>query len=97
MKQGATKVVKTLKSGMADLVILAADAADTFPLAVIAVIPLLGEDKNVNYVYVESKTALRRACGSSRDVVAVSITVNESSQLNGTVKKVKDEMEKLFV
>jgi U4/U6 small nuclear ribonucleoprotein SNU13 len=73
MKKGANEVVKTLKSGVADLVILAADAADTFLLAVIAVIPLLCEDKNVNYVYFGSKTALGRAYGSSRDVVAVSI------------------------
>ena len=38
-------------------------AADAEPLEILLHLPLLCEDKNVAYVFVESKHALGRACG----------------------------------
>ena len=52
------------------------------------------EDKTVPYVYVDSKAALGRACGVSRDVIAVAIiSVKDASAKS--VDTIKDEIEKL--
>ena len=85
---------KTLNRGIADLLIL---AADTSPLAILLQLPLLAEDKNVPYVYVQSKTALGRACGVSRPVIAVSITTNEGSDLARQIEAVKSTVECLMI
>jgi U4/U6 small nuclear ribonucleoprotein SNU13 len=53
------------------------------------------EDKNVPYVYVPSKTALGRACGVSRSVIAVSLTSNEASDLNSKIRALRDKVERL--
>jgi hypothetical protein len=49
----------------------------------------LCEDKNVPYVFLPSKTALGRACGVSRAVIAASITTNEARELNSQIQSVK--------
>ena len=51
MKKGANETTKSLNRGVAELVVL---AADTTPLEIVLHLPLLCEDKNVPYVYVES-------------------------------------------
>lgn len=55
LKKGANEATKTLNRGIAEVVILAADAS---PLAILLHLPLLAEDKNVPYVFVPSKQAL---------------------------------------
>lgn len=87
-------VTKTLNRGTAELIIL---AADTSPLAILLHLPLLCEDKNVPYVFVSSKTALGRAAGVSRSVIAVSITTNEASDLMGQIREAKDKIERLMI
>lgn len=72
-------------------------AADTEPLEILLHLPLLCEDKNVPYVFVPSKTALGRACGVSRAVVACSITTNEGSELQAQILAIKLEIEKLLI
>jgi U4/U6 small nuclear ribonucleoprotein SNU13 len=72
-------------------------AADAEPLEILLHLPLLCEDKNVPYVFVRSKTALGRACGVSRAVVACSITANEGSQLKPQITLMHQEIEKLLV
>jgi U4/U6 small nuclear ribonucleoprotein SNU13 len=94
LKKGANEATKTLNRGIAEIVIL---AADTAPLAIILHIPLLCEDKNVNYVYVPSKMALGRACGVSRSVIAASITTNEASDLMAQIRALKDKVERLMI
>lgn len=89
-----TPATKTLNRGTAELVIL---AADTSPLAILLHLPLLAEDKNVPYVYVPSKTALGRACGVSRAVIAASITTNESSDLMPQIRELKNRVERLMI
>ncbi|MCL4138299.1 UNVERIFIED_CONTAM: hypothetical protein GTU68_030922 [Idotea baltica] len=72
-------------------------AADSTPLEILLHLPLLCEDKNVPYVFVRSKTALGRACGVSRAVVACAIMSNEGSQLKAQITLMHREVEKLLV
>lgn len=72
-------------------------AADAQPLEILLHLPLLCEDKNVPYVFVRSKTALGRACGVSRAVVACAITASEGSQLKPQMTAMHKEIEKLLV
>lgn len=90
----SSTATKTLNRGMSEIIIL---AADTAPLAILLHLPLLCEDKNVPYVYVPSKTALGRACGVSRAVIAASITTNEASDLMGQIRGLKDKVERLMI
>jgi U4/U6 small nuclear ribonucleoprotein SNU13 len=85
---------KTLNRGTCELIIL---AADTSPLAILLHLPLLSEDKNCPYVYVPSKTALGRACGMSRAVIAASITTNEASDLMPQIRELKNRVERLMI
>ena len=52
LKKGANEATKALNRGQAEFVILASDAE---PLEILLHIPLLCEDKNVPYVFVQSK------------------------------------------
>ena len=94
LKKGANEATKTLNRGIAEMIVMAADAE---PLEILLHLPLLCEDKNVPYVFVPSKNALGRACGVSRPVIAASITTNESSQLKGQIDTLKLEIEKLLI
>ncbi|RDW62674.1 hypothetical protein BP5796_10976 [Coleophoma crateriformis] len=94
LKKGANESTKTLNRGISEIIIL---AADTTPLAILLHLPLLCEDKNVPYVYVPSKTALGRACGVSRAVIATSITTNEASDLMNQIRSLKDKVERLMI
>jgi len=94
LKKGANEATKTLNRGIADLIVLAADAE---PLAILLHLPLLCEDKNVPYVFVPSKQALGRACGVSRPVIAASILTNDNSQLKSQLHQCKDQIDKLLI
>ena len=85
---------KTLNRGISEFIVM---AADTEPLEILLHLPLLCEDKNVPYVFVPSKTALGRACGVSRPVVACSITTNDASELKSQIQTIKNEIEKLII
>merc|ERR1712002_1334977 len=58
LKKGANEATKTLNRGIAEFIVMSADAE---PLEILLHLPLLCEDKNVPYVFVRSKTALGRA------------------------------------
>jgi ribosomal protein L7Ae-like RNA K-turn-binding protein len=94
LKKGANEATKTLNRGVAELIVMAADAE---PLEILLHLPLLCEDKNKPYVFVESRDALGRACGVSRPVIACSITSNEGSDLNKQIETLVIEIEKLFI
>ncbi|KRX38228.1 NHP2-like protein 1 -like protein, partial [Trichinella nativa] len=94
IKKGANEATKTLNRGIAELIVLAADAE---PIEIVLHLPLLCEDKNVPYVFVKSKAALGRACGVSRPVIACSVTTNEGSQLKSQIQRIKEEVEKLLI
>lgn len=94
IKKGANEATKTLNRGVSDLIIMAADAK---PLEIVLHLPLLCEDKNVPYVFVESQKHLGRACGVSRPVIACSILTETSEDLQKTIQKLKGEIEKLLI
>merc|ERR1711957_313291 len=94
LKKGANETTKALNRGVAELIIL---AADTEPLEIILHLPLLCEDKNVPYVYVGKQADLGRACGVSRNIIAVAILANESSALAKTLKETKNKVEGLLL
>lgn len=94
MRKGANEATKTLNRGLAEFIVMAADAQ---PIEILLHLPLLCEDKNVPYVFVRSKQALGRACGVSRPIVACSVTANEGSQLKSQITSIQNEIEKLLV
>lgn len=94
VKKGANEATKALNRGIAEFVVL---TADTEPLEILLHLPLLCEDKNVPYVFVPSKTALGRACGMGRPVVACAVTVNEGSQLKPQIQSLQQSIEKLLI
>ncbi|KAI8905872.1 ribonucleoprotein-associated protein [Gorgonomyces haynaldii] len=94
LKKGANEATKTLNRGISEFIVM---AADTEPLEILLHLPLLCEDKNVPYVFVPSKTALGRACGVSRPVVACSVTSNDGSELATQIRNIKNEIEKLLI
>ncbi|KAH7099548.1 L30e-like protein [Auriculariales sp. MPI-PUGE-AT-0066] len=93
LKKGANEATKTLNRGIAEFIVL---TADTEPIEILLHLPLLCEDKNVPYVFIPNKTALGRACGVSRPVIAASVTTNENSQLDSQIKAIKNNIEKLM-
>jgi len=94
LKKGANEATKTLNRGIAEFIVMAADAE---PLEILLHLPLLCEDKNVPYVFVRSKQALGRACGVSRPVISCSVTVNEGSQLKPQIQTIQQNIEKLLI
>merc|ERR1740127_163009 len=94
LKKGANEATKTLNRGIAELIVMAADAE---PLEILLHLPLLAEDKNVPYVFVPSKQVLGRACGVSRPVIAAAVIANEGSQLKHQIQQLKDAIEKLLI
>ncbi|XP_013776051.1 NHP2-like protein 1 [Limulus polyphemus] len=94
LKKGANEATKTLNRGLAEIIVMAADAV---PLEILLHLPLLCEDKNVPYIFVKSKHALGRASGVSRPVIACSVTINEGSQLKPQIQVLQQEIEKLLV
>ena len=94
LKKGANETTKALNGGVADLIVL---AADTEPLEIVLHLPLLCEDKNVPYVYVGKQSDLGRACGVSRNIIAVAILSAHESPIATQVKEMKDKVEQLLL
>mmetsp|Transcript_25850 Transcript_25850/g.61298 ORF Transcript_25850/g.61298 Transcript_25850/m.61298 type:complete len:127 (+) Transcript_25850:570-950(+) len=90
VKKGANESIKVLKKGLAELIIIAADAD---PIEIVLHLPLICEDKNVPYIFIHSKTALGKACGVSRSVIACCITTSINSRVNDQIKHIRDKIE----
>merc|ERR1711970_1361051 len=74
LRKGANEATKCLNRGIAEFIVMAADAE---PLEILLHLPLLCEDKNVPYVFVNSKQALGKATGVSRPVIACAVTIQD--------------------
>ena len=94
LKRGANEATKSLNRGQGMLIVM---AADTEPIEILMHIPLLCEDKNVHYVFVQSKSSLGRACGVTRPVICCSIIYEEDSNLTKQIEKVQARVEKLLI
>jgi U4/U6 small nuclear ribonucleoprotein SNU13 len=93
LKKGANEATKSLNRGTSELIVLARDAS---PLEIILHLPLLCEDKNVAYIFVNSKAELGQACGTSRPVVAASILKDKNSSLNKDINALLVQVDKCF-
>eukprot|EP01013_Petalomonas_cantuscygni_P039095 TRINITY_DN70419_c0_g1_i1.p2 TRINITY_DN70419_c0_g1~~TRINITY_DN70419_c0_g1_i1.p2 ORF type:complete len:134 (+),score=26.15 TRINITY_DN70419_c0_g1_i1:140-541(+) len=97
LKRGANEATKSLNRNLSELIIM---AADTTPIEIVLHLPLLCEDKNVQYVFVSSKSLLGRACGVGRNVVACSIVATKNRDqhpLRAQVDGVKARVDKLLM
>ncbi|KAI9295223.1 L30e-like protein [Neoconidiobolus thromboides FSU 785] len=94
LRKGANEVTKTLNRGISEFIVMAADCE---PIEILLHLPLLCEDKNVPYVFVPSRSALGRAAGVSRSVIACSVTTNEASDLKPQINNLKLQIEKLLI
>mmetsp|Transcript_71489 Transcript_71489/g.64175 ORF Transcript_71489/g.64175 Transcript_71489/m.64175 type:complete len:132 (+) Transcript_71489:112-507(+) len=94
LKRGANEATKSLNRGQAMLIVM---AADTEPIEILMHIPLLCEDKNVHYVFVQSKASLGRACGVTRPVICCSIIYEQDSNLTKQIEKIQARVEKLLI
>ncbi|KAJ9488326.1 hypothetical protein VN97_g4954 [Penicillium thymicola] len=92
LKKGANEVTKSVSRGTSEIVVM---AADTVPLAIVMHLPLLCEDRHVPYVFVPSKTAIGRACGSARPIIAATITTNDATDLAPQIQWIRDKVERL--
>merc|ERR1712098_106315 len=94
LKRGANEATKTLNRGIAQIIVMAADAE---PIEIVMLLPILCEDKNVSYVFVPSKNALGRACGVNRPVIAASIISKPDSQLTEPINQMTNKIEQLLL
>lgn len=53
--------------------------------------------QNVPYIFLQSKAALGRACGVTRPVIAASITMNETAELNSQITTIKAMIERMLI
>ena len=94
LRKGANEVTKTLNRSTAEMVII---AGDTDPIEIVMHLPLLCEDKNVPYIFISSRSALGRACGVSRSVIACSIVKKDGSRLKKPIDAIKAKIEQAFI
>lgn len=57
----------------------------------------LRQEADERQVFVPSKSALGRACGVSRAVIAASICSNEASALKNQILEMKNQVERLII
>ena len=80
LKKRANEATKSLNRGIAEFVVLAADAE---PLEILLHLPLLCEDKNVPSSLCCRSWLWEGACGVSRPVIACAVTSNRSLAAQG--------------
>lgn len=98
--------MKALNKGVAQFVVLAADAS---PIEILLHVPKLCESRvslrslrscasqNVAYVFVPSKAMLGRAAGLDRDVVAVALVERENSALLPQILDLQTRIEDIVI
>ncbi|KKY26626.1 putative snrnp and snornp protein [Diplodia seriata] len=86
LQKGATQVLKQVRRGVGELVVLAADCDES----VIAHLPSVCRDWTVPYVYVASTVALGHACGLKVATTAAVVTASEGSELTDRIKEVTE-------
>merc|ERR1719409_2292357 len=70
VRRGVPECTKAIRKGQQGIVLL---AGDVFPIDILAHLPAFCEEKDIVYAYVESRTVLGEACGSTRAASAVMI------------------------
>ncbi len=88
VKKGANETTKAVERGIAKLVYI---ATDVDPPEIVAHLPLLCEEKNIPYVYINGKSEIGRAVGIEVDCSSAAI-VNEGEakkELSQLVSKIE--------
>lgn len=70
LKKGTNEVTKIVERGEAVLVVLAEDVQ---PPEILAHMPMLCEERNIPYVYVDSKAQLGNSCGLEKPTASIAI------------------------
>ena len=89
LKKGTNETTKAVERGIAKLVVI---AEDVDPPEIVAHLPLLAEEKKIQYVYVPSKKKLGEAAGIEVQAASVAIVDpgEAASLVNEIVEKVKE-------
>lgn len=93
IKKGANESTKSLNRNISQIIIIAADAR---PIEIVLHLPLLCEDKDVAYVFVDGQEKLGRACGVTRPVIAASILDKLPEDVMQEVEKMKISIQQLM-
>jgi len=90
IRKGTNETTKAIERGIAKLVVVAEDVE---PPQIVAHLPILCEERKVNYLYVPNKLDLGRSAGV--DVGSAAITIVEPGEASEPLKALISELEKL--
>lgn len=90
IKKGLNETTKSIERGMAKLVLIAKDVS---PEEIVAHLPPLCEEKNVDYIYVENQDDLGAAAGI--EVSSASAAIIDPAEAEENVEEIKKELEEL--
>mmetsp|Transcript_30043 Transcript_30043/g.21797 ORF Transcript_30043/g.21797 Transcript_30043/m.21797 type:complete len:141 (+) Transcript_30043:39-461(+) len=86
VRRGVKETVKAVRKGAKGVVIIAADIS---PIDVLSHLPILCEDKNIPYIYVNSRAEVGEACKTKRPTSCVLI-----AEPTKDMKKLKESYER---
>ncbi|MGB6681875.1 MAG: 50S ribosomal protein L7Ae [Candidatus Bathyarchaeia archaeon] len=90
IRKGTNETTKAIERGIAKLVVVAEDVE---PPQIVAHLPILCEERKVNYLYVPNKLDLGKSAGV--DVGSAAITIVEPGEASEPLKALISELEKL--
>ena len=90
IRKGTNETTKAIERGIAKLVVVAEDVE---PPQIVAHLPILCEERKVNYLYVPNKLDLGRSAGV--DVGSAAITIVEPGEASEALKSLIGELEKV--
>lgn len=85
IKVGFNSAIKAINNGCSLLVVI---AKDTVPSCLVDPLPILCEQKGAQYVFVDSKIALGKACGLEISVMACSIITDPKKDSTNILKEI---------
>lgn len=89
IKAGFNETIKTINNNLALCAVIAKDAT---PPCLVDPLPVLCEQKGVPFVFVDSKTALGKACGLEIDVLSCVVYVPKHEEPT----KISNELSKIL-
>ncbi len=90
IRKGVNETTKSIERGLARLVVIASDVS---PEEVVMHLPVLCDEKQVPYAYVESKLELGRAAGI--DVPTSSISIESEGEGKKVVSEISAKLKQL--
>jgi len=90
LRRGVNEATKAIERGTAKLVVIAEDVS---PPEIVAHLPILGDEKNVPYIFVPSKKELGVASGI--DVPTTAVAIIEAGNGKEIVEQIAKQMKEL--